>query len=78
MKRYELDAEQQILLERSFMSVPPRDGWQMKFELINEKLLQVAKNLMQVTPKGPEQTLAMRKLQEAQYWFEQAIKKIEI
>lgn len=78
MKKYELDAEQQVMLEKSFMAITNRDGWLQKFETINEKMSQLARSFMLLTPKSAEQTMAIRKLQEAQYWFEQAIKKNEM
>lgn len=76
-KVYEIDAEQTQTLELAFQAMPPRDGWLEKFEAINEKLLQAARSVYKLTPKCPEQTLALRKMQEAQHWFELAIKRHE-
>ncbi len=75
MKKYELDNEQQILLERSFMSHPNQDGWQERFEAMNEKMNQACRFMMLVTPKCAEQTMAVRKAQEALFWFSEAIRK---
>lgn len=77
MKKYVLDDEQNHQVERSFLSHTPKEGWVERFNAINEKLAQTAKYLYSITPKSPEQTLALRKLQEAQYWFGEAIKKNE-
>lgn len=78
MKKYELDAEQQVLLERSFQLSPPIDGTLQKFETMNEKVAQTARFLMSLSPKSPEQTMGLRKLQEARFWFEEAIRKNEV
>lgn len=77
MKKYTLEPGQEADLERNFMVHPNRDGWAEKFEMINEKTSQLARQMYMITPKGPEQTLALRKLQEAQFWFEKAIKTNE-
>lgn len=77
MKRYELDDEQGHQIERAFLQHTPKEGWVERFAFINEKMVQTAKALYSVTPKCPEQTLALRKLQEAQHWFGEAIKKNE-
>lgn len=75
MKRFELDAEQQKNLEQAFLSPAVQDGMVEKYESINEKFFQTAKFLYALTKKCPEQTIALRKLQEAQHWFNEAIKK---
>lgn len=77
-KRYDISSDQEVLLTNAFLSMPSRDGWEEKFRTINEKISQTARFLFTVTPKSAEQTMALRKLQEAQYWFVEAIKKNEL
>ena len=77
MKKYELDAEQEQMLERAFLMVPPQDGVTQKLESINEKIQQAAKYLMTITKKCPEQAQMLRKLQEASMWAQEAVKKTE-
>ena len=77
-KQYDISADQQMQLERAFMTIPDRDGWPEKFLKINDRIAQTAKALFLITPKSPEQTLALRKLQEAQFWFNESIKKNEL
>lgn len=77
MKQYELTGEQNQMLEKSFMAIPSRDGWEDKFLKINEKLAQTAKALTLITPDSPEQKMAIVKLREVGFWFEQAIRKNE-
>lgn len=78
MKKYELTAEQQKTIEKAFQSIPDRDGWAEKFEMVNEKTAALSRLMFSITPPGPEQTMALRKLQEAQHWFVDAIKKHEL
>lgn len=77
MKKYDLSPAQQGLLERSFMMITNRDGWAEKFEAINEKIAQTGRYCVCLTPESKEQVLAIEKLREAAYWFEQAIRKNE-
>lgn len=77
MKKYELDSEQEALLNRSYLMAIDKDGWQMRFEYINEAVLQLTKKMMSVTPKSKEQTLAIQKLKEAQFWLTESIRKSE-
>lgn len=77
MIKYELDAQQSKDLEHAFLSHPPQDGHQQKYEVIQQKLAQTAKAIYLITAKCPEQTIALRKLQEANHWFNECIKKYE-
>lgn len=77
LKKYDLDSEQQSLLDKSFQEMTTREGWTEKFAMINQTMEQAARKLSAYTAKGPEQTMAIRKLQEAQFWFTEAVRKYE-
>lgn len=77
-KIYDLDAEQTQKLDRAFHASTPRDGWAEKFEAINEAFVQASRKLFKLSPKSEEQDLALRKMQEAQFYFELAIKRHEL
>jgi hypothetical protein len=77
LKKYDLDSEQKQLLDRSFQEMTTREGWTEKFALINQAMEQAARKLMAITAKSHEQTMAIRKLQEAQFWFSEAVRKYE-
>lgn len=77
IKKYDLDTSQTTFLEKAFISTPMGDGVPQKLEKINERFQQISRQMMEMTPKCEEQTLAIRKIQEAQMWFTAAIKKHE-
>lgn len=77
MKQYELDKEQQQLLEKSFLMMPPQDGVQQKLENGTQAISQLTKRLMMLTPKSKEQTMMVNKLIEANQWFKDAVTKNE-
>lgn len=76
-KNYELDNEQQKQIEVSFLYPAPKDNWEEKFIKLNEIMLQTARKCMQLTPKCKEQTEALIRLQDAQHWFVESIRKHE-
>jgi CHASE3 domain sensor protein len=77
MKIYELDTEQAIKLEQAFLLIPPQDGMMEKFEAGNNKLHHTAKYLMTLTKKSPAQMEMLKKLQEVNHWFKEAVLKHE-
>lgn len=77
LKKYDSTPAQLKEVEGAFLAMTMREGWAQKFEMINEKFLNMAKHLYTLTPDSPEQRKGLEHLREAQMWFEQAIRKHE-
>lgn len=78
MKNYEPSSKTQALIEKAFLSHPPSQDQQPRYDAINEKLLQTANFLCKMTPESAEQTLMIRALQEVHFWARESISKNEV
>lgn len=78
MRKYTITPEQQNQIDKAFQMIPDRDGWQEKFEMINNSTQQLASKMYGITPPSAEQVLGLRKLEEAMAWFRKAITTHEL
>ena len=77
MKTHEISPRTQAVLDSIFNVHPANSDQGQRFDAINEKILQTARTLCTFTPESPEQTIMLRKLQEAKFYAIEAIAKNE-
>ncbi len=53
------------LIERNFTYHPPKGNQQARYVALREKGKELAEVILEFTPASPEQTLAIRKVEEA-------------
>lgn len=77
MKTYDLSPALAQRVEKAFQQHPVTQDQQQRFEVINQKLSSVARQLAQLTPVCDEQTRMINALKDAEYLACEAIRKNE-
>jgi hypothetical protein len=77
MKKYEPTPAVQSRLEKAFQQNPITSDQQQRIEMINEKLHQLGRFLITVTPECPEQTRILNMLHDANLLAADTIRKNE-
>lgn len=73
MPKYQIDDADMKVLENSFTYHPPQPDQIPRYENLRSQALLLAIIIKENTPRSPEQTLAIRKLEEAIMWANKSI-----
>lgn len=77
VNRYPITAEMQNRLEQSFTYHPPQDDQVDRYHAVRQEALLFALRIVQSTPIGREQDLALTNLEEAVFFANAAIARGE-